>query len=103
MFSGKETSLFMTNSSFRFGARIDCKEGGSRASFATPFSPPPSMDVDRPTQAFLTRFPDPITREAERLRSIGAVKQIFGGPSFVHARVEDGSDVYHITLKRTVS
>ncbi len=61
------------------------------------------MEVDRPTQAFLTRFPDPITREAERLRSVGAVKQIFGGPAFVHARVEDGSDVYHITLKRTVS
>lgn len=61
------------------------------------------MDVDRPTQAFLTRFPDTITREAERLRSVGAVKQIFGGQAFVHARVEDGSDVYQITLKRTPS
>ena len=39
-------------------------------------------------------------KEAERLRSSGAVKHIFGGSALVHARVEDGSDVYHITLKR---
>jgi hypothetical protein len=61
------------------------------------------MEVDRPTQVFLARFPEPVLREAERLRSSGAVKQIFGGQSYIHARVEDGSDVYQITLRRTSS
>ena len=59
-----------------------------------------SIEADRPTQAFLSRFPEPVMKEAERLRGSGAVKHIFGGSSLVHARVEDGSDVYHITLKR---
>lgn len=81
-------------------AEIDCAERKERGSCA-PLSPEPPMDIDRPTQAFLARFPDPVTHEAERLRSVGAVKQIFGGPAFVHARVEDGSDVYHITIKRS--
>ncbi len=61
------------------------------------------MEVDRPTQIFLSRFPETVTREAERLRNAGAVKQIFGGHSYIHARVEDGSDVYQITIKRTVN
>lgn len=58
------------------------------------------MEIDRPTQVFLARFPDTVTREAERLRSEKAVKQIFGSQHLIHGRVEDGSDVYQITLRR---
>jgi hypothetical protein len=61
------------------------------------------MEIDRPTQIFLARFPEPILREAERLRSGGAVKQLFGGDSLIHGRVEEGSDVYQITLRRGTS
>ena len=59
------------------------------------------MDYDRPTQAFLSRYPETILMEAQRLRSEGAVKQIFGGEKFVRARLEEGSDVYHVTLTLT--
>lgn len=58
------------------------------------------MEPDRVTQAFLSRFPEPVIREAERLRGEGAVKQIFGGPVFVRARVEEGGDVYRVMLRR---
>ena len=61
------------------------------------------MEIDRPTQIFLSRFPETVLREAERLRSLGAVKEVFGGDSLIHARVEDGSDVYQITLRRGTS
>ena len=57
------------------------------------------MDHDRAVQAFFARFPDTIRREAERLRAEGAIKQIFGGPTFIQARVEDLSDVYRVTLR----
>lgn len=57
------------------------------------------MDLDRVTQAFMNRFPEAIVQEAERLRRAGAVKQIFGGQAFVQARVEDGADVYRVTLR----
>jgi len=60
------------------------------------------MEPDRVTQAFLSRFSEPIIAEAERLRSAGAVKQIFGGPAFISARVEEGGDVYRVRLKREV-
>ena len=58
------------------------------------------MEPDRVTQAFLSRFTEPIIAEAERLRSAGAVKQIFGGPAFIRARVEEMGDVYRVMLKR---
>lgn len=58
------------------------------------------MEPDRVTQAFLSRFTEPVLEEAERLRKAGAVKQIFGGPAFVRARVEEGGDVYRVMLKR---
>ncbi|MDB6133741.1 MAG: Non-specific serine/threonine protein kinase [Verrucomicrobiales bacterium] len=58
------------------------------------------MEPDRVTQAFLSRFTEPILQEAERLRKEGAVKQIFGGAAFVRARVEEGGDVYRVMLKR---
>ncbi len=58
------------------------------------------MEIDRPTQVFLARFPETVNREAERLRSEKAVKQIFGSQHLIHGRVEDGSDVYQITLRR---
>jgi SNF2-related domain/Helicase conserved C-terminal domain len=58
------------------------------------------MEPDRVTQAFLSRFSEPIIAEAERLRSAGSVKQIFGGPAFIRARVEEMGDVYRVMLKR---
>jgi len=61
------------------------------------------MEIDRPTQIFLSRFPETVLAEAERLRNSGAVKQVFGGDSLIHGRVEDGSDVYQITLRRGTS
>lgn len=61
------------------------------------------MEIDRPTQIFLSRFPETVLTEAERLRSTGAVKQVFGGDSLIHGRVEDSSDVYQITLRRGTS
>ena len=60
------------------------------------------MEPDRITQAFLSRFSEPIIAEAERLRSAGAVKQIFGGQAFIRARVEESGDVYRVMLKRSV-
>lgn len=59
------------------------------------------MEPDRVTQAFLSRFSESIIQEAERLRSEGAVKQIFGGPAFIRARVEESGDVYRVILTRT--
>ena len=59
------------------------------------------MEPDRVTQAFLSRFSEPIIQEAERLRSSGSVKQIFGGPAFIRARVEESGDVYRVILTRT--
>jgi len=76
------------------GGEVRCRV---RARFLHPHM---SIEPDRPTQAFLSRFSEPVMQEAERLRAAGAVKQIFGGAALVHARVEDGSDVYHITLRR---
>lgn len=61
------------------------------------------MEPDRATQAFLSRIPEPVLKEAERLRSAGAVKQIFGGPAFIRARIEDGEDVYRVTLRRAAN
>jgi hypothetical protein len=58
------------------------------------------METDRATQLFLNRFPESIHQEAQRLREGGAIRQIFGGPLFIQGRVEDGSDVYRITLKK---
>ncbi len=58
------------------------------------------MEPDRATQLFLNRFSESIHLEARRLRDEGAIKQIFGGPMFIQGRVEDGSDVYRITLKK---
>ena len=57
------------------------------------------MDYDRAVQAFFARFPETVRIEAERFRAEGAIKQIFGGPAFVQARVEDLSDVYRVTLR----
>ena len=59
------------------------------------------MEPDRVTQAFLSRFSEPIIQEAERLRREGSVKQIFGGPAFIRARVEESGDVYRVILTRT--
>ncbi len=59
------------------------------------------MEPDRVTQAFLSRFSEPIIQEAERLRRDGSVKQIFGGPAFIRARVEESGDVYRVILTRT--
>ncbi|MBP7949821.1 MAG: DEAD/DEAH box helicase [Verrucomicrobiales bacterium] len=58
------------------------------------------MEFDRAVQHFLARFPDTIHKEAERLRQQGAIKQIFGGPQFVQARIEDGADVYRVTFRK---
>ncbi len=57
------------------------------------------MDHDRAVQAFFARFPETVRLEAQRFRDRGAIKQIFGGPVFIQSRIEDGSDVYRITLK----
>ncbi len=76
--------------------------GGTRQSGPLFQNSPRSMEPDRVTQAFLSRFSEPIIEEAERLRAAGAVKQIFGGAAFIRARVEEMGDVYRVMLKRSV-
>jgi hypothetical protein len=58
------------------------------------------METDRATELFLNRFTESIHQEAARLREAGAIKQIFGGPLFIQAQVEEGADLYRVTIKK---